>query len=142
MGGMIGHPTPRDGALSRTRPLCLRATAAPDPDLRSALPLAAFVPIPVPSDPATLDALCDAGQWTEVLERARGADPMLAAERPALCAAITCWQSLGQIGEASRLIRTLEPLRSGHLLSAARYVAPWRSTHHSDILRDVAFPWV
>lgn len=105
------------------RPLCLRATTAPDPTLRSDLPLAAFVPVPAPTDPATLDALCDGGQYTQVLERARGADPMIAAERSVLCAAVTCWRALGQIGEASRLIRTLEPLRSSREKALAADVA-------------------
>lgn len=106
-----------------SRPLCLRATAQPDPSLRSSLPLAAFVPIPPPTDPGTLDARCDAGQWAEVLEGARGADPMIAAERPILCAAITCWRALGQVGEASRLIRTLGPLSSGREKALAAGVA-------------------
>lgn len=103
--------------------LQLRATAAPDPTLRGALPLAAFSPIPAPCTAAELERLLADGALLEVLAHARGADPMLPGERHRIHAAIECWRALGQPGEAARLIRTLRPLQGGHERVLAASVA-------------------
>ncbi|MFT4975094.1 MAG: hypothetical protein ACI8S6_000981 [Myxococcota bacterium] len=105
------------------QPLHLRATAAPDPSLRGALPLAAFVPIP--AETASPEAWAT-GRWEEALATARGADPSIRAERPRICAAIECWRSLGQLGEATRLVRSLELLQSSTELTLAASVAEAR----------------
>jgi len=122
-------------------PLHLRATAAPDPALRDMLPLAAFAPLPVllEADPA---ALCASGAWAAVLCGARGADPLVRAERPRIRAAIECWRGLGQRGEATRLLRSLQPLRSGaeHVLAASVALARGDAAQACGLARVSAGP--
>ena len=96
-------------SMRQGRRLHLRATAAPDPDLRDSLALARFCPVPRPerlSAARILEATV-AARWDEALRMARGADPLLPDEQPVVRAAAACWAAMGQHGEARRLVREL-----------------------------------
>ncbi|MEL6347131.1 MAG: hypothetical protein AAFV53_28710, partial [Myxococcota bacterium] len=93
--------------------LHLRATAAPHPEMRELIELMDFQADPPPEISArTLRQLRSDGRWLEALRHARGADPLLPGDRGRVREAAACWLTIGQRGEAARLLAALAPLKT------------------------------